>query len=118
MNLTDQTVPQDVYTTLVELVERERASDARKGVEIAQILEGHIKRKTIKQTIMTTVYGVTRYGASLQIKKQLQGKLASDFSSKNIFIKSGLSIAVEGNLLSSFCNKNRRSCRKRHPVLK
>lgn len=31
-----------------------------------------MKRKVIKQTVMTTVYGVTRYGAKLQIAKQLK----------------------------------------------
>ena len=38
------------------------------------MLEGFIKRKVIKQTVMTTVYGVTKYGAKLQIAKQLRGK--------------------------------------------
>lgn len=31
-----------------------------------------MKRKVIKQTVMTTVYGVTRFGARLQIAKQLK----------------------------------------------
>lgn len=30
----------------------------------------------IKQTVMTTVYGVTKYGASLQIAKQLKANSA------------------------------------------
>lgn len=51
--------------------------DAEKGVKIAQILEGLIKRKVIKQTVMTTVYGVTRFGARLQIARQLQGERIS-----------------------------------------
>lgn len=40
------------------------------------MLEGFIKRKVIKQTVMTTVYGVTKYGAKLQIAKQLRGKIS------------------------------------------
>ena len=39
---------------------------------IAASLEGFVKRKVIKQTVMTTVYGVTYYGAKLQIAKQLK----------------------------------------------
>ena len=39
---------------------------------IAAILEGFVRRKVIKQTVMTTVYGVTAYGAKLQIAKQLK----------------------------------------------
>lgn len=46
--------------------------DAANGVKIAIDLEGVIKRKIIKQTVMTTVYGVTAYGAKLQIEKQLK----------------------------------------------
>jgi DNA-directed RNA polymerase len=55
-------------------VERERYQDAERGLKIAQVLEGHIHRKVIKQTVMTTVYGVTRFGARLQIARQLKGK--------------------------------------------
>lgn len=54
-------------------MERERSKDAANNVEIAQLLDGLISRKIIKQTVMTTVYGVTRYGARLQIAKQLKG---------------------------------------------
>lgn len=41
-------------------------------LQIAKTLEGFVKRKVIKQTVMTTVYGVTRFGARLQIAKQLK----------------------------------------------
>ena len=30
---------------------------------------GLCRRKVVKQTVMTTVYGVTFYGATLQIRK-------------------------------------------------
>lgn len=40
---------------------------------IAKHLDGFVRRKVIKQTVMTTVYGVTRFGARLQIAKQLKG---------------------------------------------
>ena len=46
--------------------------DAEKGLKIAQILEGFISRKVVKQTVMTVVYGVTRYGGRLQIEKRLK----------------------------------------------
>lgn len=55
-------------------VEKERAADAANGLKVAQELDGFIQRKVIKQTVMTTVYGVTRFGARLQIAKQLKGK--------------------------------------------
>lgn len=46
-------------------------------MHIAQLLEGFIKRKLVKQTVMTVVYGVTRYGSRLQMEKQLKDN--SDF---------------------------------------
>lgn len=72
VNLTPSSVPQDVYSAVVVLVEDQRQKDALKGLEVAKALEGFIKRKVIKQTVMTTVYGVTKFGARLQIAKQLK----------------------------------------------
>ncbi|XP_071439372.1 DNA-directed RNA polymerase, mitochondrial [Hetaerina americana] len=64
--------PQDVYGVVAAMVERERDADAKLGVAVAQILDGFVRRKVIKQTVMTTVYGVTRFGARLQIARQLR----------------------------------------------
>ncbi|CAB3385741.1 Hypothetical predicted protein [Cloeon dipterum] len=72
VNLAPAETPQDVYSCVVTLVENCRARDAANGLKIAQVLDGFIKRKVIKQTVMTTVYGVTRFGARLQIAKQLK----------------------------------------------
>lgn len=72
VNLTPYDTPQDVYSSVAELVEKARVEDAQNGETIAIALDGQIKRKVIKQTVMTTVYGVTRYGARLQIEKQLK----------------------------------------------
>ncbi|XP_012257403.2 DNA-directed RNA polymerase, mitochondrial isoform X1 [Athalia rosae] len=72
VNLSSTEKPQDVYSFIVTLVEEQRRTHASEGLEIAQVLEGVIKRKVIKQTVMTTVYGVTRFGARLQIAKQLK----------------------------------------------
>lgn len=72
VNLAPSNVPQDVYSGIAALVEQAREADDMKGVDVAKILNGFVKRKVIKQTVMTTVYGVTRYGARLQIAKQLK----------------------------------------------
>lgn len=72
MNLAPSDGPQDVYTSVANRVESMRKLDAAKGDKVAIELEGLVKRKIIKQTVMTTVYGVTAYGAKLQIKKQLK----------------------------------------------
>ncbi|XP_053693422.1 DNA-directed RNA polymerase, mitochondrial [Sabethes cyaneus] len=72
VNLSTSDVPQDVYSAVASLVEENRAKEAANNVQVAKILEGFIKRKVIKQTVMTTVYGVTRYGARKQIARQLE----------------------------------------------
>ncbi len=72
VNVLPSDVPQDVYSEIAAIVEKKRAEDAANGVTIAQVLEGFVYRKVIKQTVMTTVYGVTRFGAKLQIERQLK----------------------------------------------
>ncbi|XP_071147000.1 DNA-directed RNA polymerase, mitochondrial-like [Mytilus edulis] len=72
VNLFPFEAPKDVYSDVAELVEKVRLTDAANGDEIAQVLEGFVRRKVIKQTVMTTVYGVTRYGARYQILRQLK----------------------------------------------
>uniref|UniRef100_A0A671UEM3 DNA-directed RNA polymerase n=1 Tax=Sparus aurata TaxID=8175 RepID=A0A671UEM3_SPAAU len=72
VNLMPCEVPQDVYSGVAQQVEEFRARDAASGMKIAQVLEGFISRKVVKQTVMTVVYGVTRYGGRLQIEKRLK----------------------------------------------
>lgn len=72
VNLHPADAPRDVYSSVAALVEKERSKDAACGSEIAQALEGFIQRKVVKQTVMTYVYGVTLFGAKLQILKQLK----------------------------------------------
>ena len=47
----------------------------RAGHPEATRLQGQISRKTVKQTVMTTVYGVTAYGARNQIARQLRANV-------------------------------------------
>uniref|UniRef100_H3ATV4 DNA-directed RNA polymerase n=1 Tax=Latimeria chalumnae TaxID=7897 RepID=H3ATV4_LATCH len=72
VNLMPCDVPQDVYSGVAQQVEEFRKQDAENGVKIAQVLEGFISRKVVKQTVMTVVYGVTKYGGRLQIEKRLR----------------------------------------------
>ncbi|XP_045846458.1 DNA-directed RNA polymerase, mitochondrial isoform X2 [Meles meles] len=72
VNLLPSEVPQDVYSGVAAQVEVFRKQDAKRGVRVAQVLEGFISRKVVKQTVMTVVYGVTRYGGRLQIERRLR----------------------------------------------
>lgn len=53
-------------------MERKRKFDAEQGIREAIELDGLLSRKVIKQSVMTTVYGVTQYGAKEQIQRQLK----------------------------------------------
>lgn len=72
VNLEPNDVPCDVYSDVAALVEADRQQDAADGSEIAQLLEGRVGRKVVKTTVMTYVYGVTVYGAKLQIFKNMK----------------------------------------------
>jgi DNA-directed RNA polymerase len=53
-------------------------------------LKGKIKRKTVKQTVMTSVYGVTFIGARMQIYRQLKEQ---NFLDENENYKASIYIA-------------------------
>jgi len=70
VNLADAERPGDVYTTILKLVIKEmEADETEEGSKIAQSLHNKITRKVIKQTVMTSVYGVTFIGARKQIQR-------------------------------------------------
>lgn len=72
--------PKDVYTSVLELVAKQVNTDAEsvgKNAELAKRVQPILIRKTIKQTVMTICYGVTMYGAKLQIQKQLKDKMSN-----------------------------------------
>lgn len=72
VNLSDREKPGDVYSAVSRRVQETVNRDANNGNRIAGLLVDKIKRKIVKQTVMTSVYGVTFIGARDQIKKQLQ----------------------------------------------
>ncbi|KAL4221498.1 hypothetical protein ACF0H5_019755 [Mactra antiquata] len=77
VNLVPADRPADVYSDVVELVMKEiekDISEKNEDAEIAKICQPFLNRKVIKQSIMTTVYGVTEYGAKLQIQRQLKDR--------------------------------------------
>lgn len=64
--------PSDVYTYVASMVQEKVKADAADRVKHAMMLDGKITRKVVKQTVMTTVYGVTFIGARDQIERQLK----------------------------------------------
>ena len=87
VNLEEGDKPSDVYTAVADLVIADIKNDAEKdNNEYAKLLEGKITRKVVKQTVMTTVYGVTFIGAREQIDKQLHDR--GDIPYEDIYITS------------------------------
>uniref|UniRef100_A0A915BIX9 DNA-directed RNA polymerase n=1 Tax=Parascaris univalens TaxID=6257 RepID=A0A915BIX9_PARUN len=99
VNLLPSKLPADVYSSVAKRVEEKRLEDEKSddpdvkelAVALRAALPYPVPRKVIKQTVMTTVYGVTMYGATQQIKRQLKaleiesdelGKFASYLAQK------------------------------------
>jgi len=61
-----------VYSYVAAMVQEKVKEDTAKGIKHAMMLDGKITRKVVKQTVMTTVYGVTFVGARNQIERQLK----------------------------------------------
>ncbi len=71
VNLIPSQTPDDMYARVAEEVSCMVAVDADLDVELGKALEGWITRKVIKQTAMTTTYGVTQVGARRQLYEHL-----------------------------------------------
>lgn len=74
VNLAITDRPSDVYSYIAAMVQEKVKADAAEEVKHAMLLDGKITRKVVKQTVMTTVYGVTFIGARDQIEKQLKDR--------------------------------------------
>jgi DNA-directed RNA polymerase len=86
VNLIDRDRPGDVYSKVLDIVlTKLKEEDNPNFIKFAQLLleNNLVKRKTIKQTVMTSVYGVTLIGAKDQIKRQL--KETSNFDQDTLF---------------------------------
>ena len=78
VNLIDHDNPQDVYSRVLEKVLQHIEEGVSNKDDSALLLHGFVDRKVIKQTVMTSVYGVTRIGARAQIQARLTEKLQVD----------------------------------------
>ncbi|KAL3640220.1 DNA-directed RNA polymerase 2, chloroplastic/mitochondrial [Castilleja foliolosa] len=78
VNLVAGEKPADVYSGIASRVLDIMKEDAQKDPAVfpdalrARILINHVDRKLVKQTVMTSVYGVTFIGARDQIKRRLK----------------------------------------------
>lgn len=73
----------DIYSVVLNLVKESVEEDA--GSEVAQLALKVLSRKMVKQTVMTSVYGVTHYGAKEQVLNRIK-ELVKD---ANVQLKAG-----------------------------
>ncbi|EPE06606.1 dna-directed rna polymerase [Ophiostoma piceae UAMH 11346] len=99
VNLEPGDRPADVYSAVADIVKDAIAEDAAKGNETAKALIGKIKRKVVKQTVMTNVYGVTFAGARKQVLKQL------DALYPKIEEESGISVMLMSSYIATLIFK-------------
>lgn len=85
VNLLPADAPQDVYSGVAALVAARVEEDARNGVAEGLRLRGLVDRKLVKQTVMTSVYGVTNVGARAQIENRLRERGALDGDREALF---------------------------------
>jgi DNA-directed RNA polymerase len=89
VNLTPSDSPQDVYSKVLEIVQAridvdvnipEDALDPRERErgKLARTVQNVVNRKVIKQTVMTSVYGVTKIGARAQVQARLEERMMND----------------------------------------
>ncbi|XP_043696053.1 DNA-directed RNA polymerase 3, chloroplastic-like isoform X2 [Telopea speciosissima] len=86
VNLVAREKPADVYSEIAARVFNIMKMDSEKDPAnnrtafLAKVLIDQVDRKLVKQTVMTSVYGVTYIGAREQIKRRLQekGHIADD----------------------------------------
>ncbi|KAJ1031329.1 hypothetical protein NDA18_002545 [Ustilago nuda] len=83
VNLSRGDRPADVYSGVADLVIKMLDEEAAKGERFATILQGKVTRKVVKQTVMTTVYGVTFIGAKNQVMRQLAAR--GDVPAEDLF---------------------------------
>ncbi|KAG9143328.1 hypothetical protein Leryth_018597 [Lithospermum erythrorhizon] len=80
VNLVARDTPADVYSEIAfrvhDIMKRDSIKDpeTNPNAMLAKILVDQVDRKLVKQTVMTSVYGVTFIGAREQIKKRLEEK--------------------------------------------
>lgn len=106
VNLVDGERPGDVYSAVSRIVERVVEADAARGVPEAVLLHGQVNRKLVKQTVMTSVYGVTNYGATEQVLNRLKERELPDEDATRKAARYAARLTLDG-LLEMFSGAGR-----------
>ena len=104
-NLKRGDVYSEVQKCVINMIKKDYENRHNKNYKYAEIIHNDLTRKIVKQTVMTSVYGVTSYGAKQQIKKWLINAIENNQIKNNkidIYSKEGIEII---NKLSIYLSK-------------
>jgi DNA-directed RNA polymerase len=93
VNLSPSVTPQDVYAGVLTIVNQKIEVDAEGKHPLAELLRGNVTRKVVKQTVMTSVYGVTMVGARQQVYNRLRELDGIDWPSEKVMNDAALYLA-------------------------
>ena len=99
VNLFDCEVPADVYTHVLVRVRETVQVDAAAGMEEAVAVLPLLSRVLVKQPVMTTVYGVTKMGAKMQVSSQLSAISDKDVRRKVAYYTSKIVMQSIGEVM-------------------
>ena len=96
-----------MYSQIAALVKAKVDGDAALGVPEALVLQENVDRKLVKQTVMTSVYGVTFVGARQQISSRLSERGWDD---ERLLYKTASYGATVGLQCTNHNNSNSNTC--------
>jgi DNA-directed RNA polymerase len=102
VNMVELDKPNDPYSDVLTVVSENVDSDCAGGHKLALNVRSYLLRKTLKQTAMTSTYGVTRHGAANQVKSQLKKLgMARELMGKSSVYLSSLTLDAVGDVVMS-----------------
>jgi DNA-directed RNA polymerase, mitochondrial len=104
VNLIASDRPQDVYSGVSDLVKNRVTEAAAAGDPIAQLVDGKISRKVVKQVVMTSTYGVTLIGARAQVSTQLKGVVPDEHLWAASMMVAGWTLGSLGDIFNGATN--------------
>ena len=100
-NVAANTVREDIYTQVADVVKRLVAADAVAGEAMAHEWVGKISRKTVKRAVMTTPYGVTERGIAEQLMNDGHTEGMDKKGQASTYLKNKIVVALDETITSA-----------------
>ena len=98
---------EDVYTHVLDIVKAKVHKRASRGDSVAELCVKHgvLQRRVVKQTVMTICYGVTRLGASSQVRDAIEDLLGENADKTDVFNMGSLLAGLILNSINEIFNR-------------